>query len=220
MDAFEDGRNLELVSSKMPVLRTSNESGTKSITTTVNEVVELRRIGNMQDELDLLTGELTQRIGMVVLDGTGDWQGFNLDSVNNKATARLHLPDSDSIVYNKFSDVLVSDKLKNSYWSVNRFEVNSVFRWDSPQPIIGITLSLDNDINTFDKFKSFLSKNPVKVYYQRITPPVKTVDLSILDQNGNKVNSISSFNDTTHIMASSETIPPIFEGYLATKEVE
>ena len=49
---------------------------------------------------------------------------------------------------------------------------------------------------------------------------VKTVDLSILDQNENKVSSISSFNDTTHITASSETIPPIFEGYLATKEVE
>lgn len=49
---------------------------------------------------------------------------------------------------------------------------------------------------------------------------VKTVDLSILDQNENKVSSISTFNDTTHIMASSETIPPIFEGYLATKEVE
>lgn len=47
---------------------------------------------------------------------------------------------------------------------------------------------------------------------------VKTVDLSILDQNGNKVSSISSFNDTTHITASSGTIPPIFEGYLATKE--
>ena len=47
---------------------------------------------------------------------------------------------------------------------------------------------------------------------------IKTVDLSILDQNGNKVSSISSFNDTTHITASSETIPPIFEGYLATKE--
>ena len=49
---------------------------------------------------------------------------------------------------------------------------------------------------------------------------VKTVDLSILDQNENKVSSISSFNDTTHITASGETIPPIFEGYLATKEVE
>ena len=49
---------------------------------------------------------------------------------------------------------------------------------------------------------------------------IKTVDLSILDQNGNKVSSISSFNDTTHIKTSSETIPPTFEGYLATKEVE
>ena len=69
-------------------------------------------------------------------------------------------------------------------------------------------------------FKQWLSENPITVQYKKATEQIKTVDLSILDQNENKVSSISSFNDTTHITASSETIPPIFEGYLATKEVE
>lgn len=203
LESFEEGRNLELVSVKMPVLTTSNEDGTKTNILSTPSDLELRGIGDVQDELNLLTGELTQRIGEVVLDGTGDWQGFMLDTTNNKATARLHLPDSDSIVYNTSSDVLISDKLKNSYWKVNKLEVNSVFRWDSPQPIIGITLSLDNDINTFDKFKSFLSKNPVKVYYQRITPPIKTVELTILDQNGQNVKHLMSFNGGTHFNTTS-----------------
>ena len=122
LETFEEGRNLELVSVKMPVLTTSNEDGTKTNILTVNEDVTLRSNGNICDELNLLTGQLTQRI------------------------------DEDG-----------------------------------------------------------------EVLSQEV---VKTVDLSIIDQNENKVSSISSFNDTTHITASSETIPPIFEGYLATKEVE
>lgn len=49
-------------SCKMPVLTTSNEDGTKTIMLTVNEDVTLRSNGNVCDELDLLTGKLTQRI--------------------------------------------------------------------------------------------------------------------------------------------------------------
>lgn len=47
---------------KMPVLTTSNEDGTKTNILTVNEDVTLRSNGNVYDELDLLTGKLTQRI--------------------------------------------------------------------------------------------------------------------------------------------------------------
>ena len=47
---------------QMPALTTSNEDNTKSITVTCKEDVELRCIGDVKDELDLLTGELTRRI--------------------------------------------------------------------------------------------------------------------------------------------------------------
>ena len=62
LEAFEEGRNLELVSVKMPVLTTSNEDGTKTNILTVNEDVTLRSNGDICDELNLLTGQLTQRI--------------------------------------------------------------------------------------------------------------------------------------------------------------
>lgn len=71
-----------------------------------------------------------------------------------------------------------------------------------------------------DEANSEVITDMANTRYKLAQEVVKTVDLSILDQNENKVSSISSFNDTTHIMASSETIPPTFEGYLATKEVE
>ena len=47
---------------QMPVLTTSNEDGTKTNILTVNEDVTLRSNGSVCDELDLLTGKLTQRI--------------------------------------------------------------------------------------------------------------------------------------------------------------
>ena len=48
---------------EMPVLTTSNEDGTKTNILTVNEDVTLRSNGDICDELNLLTGQLTQRIG-------------------------------------------------------------------------------------------------------------------------------------------------------------
>ena len=47
---------------KMPVLTTSNEDGTKTNILTINEDVTLRSNESVYDELDLLTGKLTQRI--------------------------------------------------------------------------------------------------------------------------------------------------------------
>ena len=52
-----------MASVKMPVLTTSNKAGTKTNTLTVNEDVTLRSNGDICDELNLLTGQLTQRIG-------------------------------------------------------------------------------------------------------------------------------------------------------------
>ena len=47
---------------KMPVLTTSNEDGAKTNILIVNEELTLRSKGEVYDELDLLTGRLTQRI--------------------------------------------------------------------------------------------------------------------------------------------------------------
>jgi hypothetical protein len=52
------------------VIATSYEPH-KSNILSVNEEVHLHKIGNIQDEFNLLTGKLTQRIGEIVLDGSG-----------------------------------------------------------------------------------------------------------------------------------------------------
>ena len=46
------------------------------------EDLELRGIGNIKDKLNVATGELTQRIGEIVLDGSEEWT-FNRATINH-----------------------------------------------------------------------------------------------------------------------------------------
>ena len=45
----------------------------KSTTLSTPSDSELRKVGEVQDELNLMTGELTERIGEVVFDGSESW---------------------------------------------------------------------------------------------------------------------------------------------------
>lgn len=109
-----------MASCKMPVLTTSSEDGSKTNILSVSSDLTLRSKGITFDELNILTGKLTQRI-----DEGGE--------------------------------------------------------------------ILNEEIISF-------------------------VELTITDQDNNIINQINSFDNTTHIITSSDTIPPIFEGYIATKE--
>lgn len=215
LETFEEGRNLELVSVKMPVLTTSNEDGTKTNILSASEDVELRGIGEVRDTLDCLTGELTQRIGEIVLNGsenylvhkTGDeFMRFKL-TMGYSDVKKWGKSISNNFAYNR--QILDSS---NDLEICNGDGAHEAFLFNIHKSRLST-----NDVTGF---KNWLSQNNTIIHYELSNNTVKTVDLSILDQNENKVSSISSFNDTTHIAASSETIPPIFEGYLATKEVE
>ena len=187
----------------------------KSNILTVNEDVTLRGIGDVRDELDLLTGEVTKRIEEIVLDGSEEgWIYTNKGSTAIGYIESYFTTPPTNAITNYFS--LIENR-PEVFWSAGldyeMFCVNDkslAFRIEKSK------------LKTLDSngIKEWLSQNNLIIQYDLATPIIKTVDLSILDQNENKVSSISSFNDTTHITASSETIPPIFEGYLATKEVE
>ena len=194
-----------------------------NILTTPKEVV-LRSLPNgVCDTLNVETGEYIQRIGEVVFDGNAN-ENWTLNTIHdiNDTYAKF-------ILRNVPNDMLLKNSL--SHWIANRFKnqlrvsgvpnEEGISSEGSKQVPLMITIKRDKlTESTPEGFKRWLVQNPVTVQYELATPIIKTVVLSILDQSGNKVSSISSFNDTTHIMASSETIPPIFEGYLATKEVE
>lgn len=195
---------------KVPVLTTSNEDGTKTNILTVNEDVTLRGIGEVKDELNCSTGEVTVRIKEVVLNGSENW------TTRNGGTSYAYF-------INNFFDYNNVEGITNSFKFIKGGSMSTQTQESICSATTQTALSLFTnkyELSTVQKLKTYLSKNPVTIQYIPEEESIKTVDLSILDQNENKVSSISSFNDTTHITASSETIPPIFEGYLATKEVE
>ena len=163
----------------------------KSNILTVNEDVTLRGIGDVKDELNLLTGEITQRIVEVVLDGSEDWfaedDRFTLEGVENFLPNRWSLLLSDK--YPSYSSLhsitQYPSYIMGNGWAQG-FHIRDVALFPNPK-------------NQLSEFKEYLSQNPVTVQYQSATESIKTVDLTIVDQDGKTINKLNSFNGTTHV---------------------
>ena len=182
---------------KMPVLTTSNEDGTKSNILTVNEDVELRGVGDVKDELNLLTGELTQRIGEIVFDGTEKWERFTRDGLSTPAY-RITLSTNSNKQYN------------TTHIKCNMVVANGQAWADGEHLWIdnynNLTLHTDR-FNSLEDFKSYLNNSNLIVQYT-VNESVKTVDLSIQDQDGNTLRKIKPIEGTMHITASGTPINP------------
>lgn len=172
--------------------------------------LELRGIGDVKDELNCLTGQVTECIGEYQITGEEEW-------VFVQAHRRLEIKNP-TFMPNAISGGFACDKLEPKQG--NNLTLHSTMG----TYYIGYTSSnyiriiLGNDITFLSQGIEWLKANKPTIQYTLATPTIKTVDLSILDQNENKVNLISSFDDTTHVITSSDTVPPIFECYIATKE--
>lgn len=196
LDTFDETKNLELVSVKLPVLTTSNEDGTKTNVLTVNEEVELRGIGDMKDELNLLTGEMTQRIGEVVLDGSEGW----MLSTTKDNTQVFSLSVNNSKIKNVMRNSLIMcDKLK-----VASGVDDEIINFTST---LYIAL-LKSKASTVGELKVYLSQNPITFTHQLIRNSVKTIDLTVTDQDGNTIPHIQTQPNVTHITASSDYLIP------------
>nr|DAU79146.1 MAG TPA: tail fiber protein [Caudoviricetes sp.] len=159
----------------------------KSNILTVNEDVELRGIGDVQDTLDLMTGELTERIGEIVLDGSENWK----TDINGAGVRRYFLQGvggdlSDNI---SNSSSLLCDKFKAStnIWT----ETNDGIQIVKSNGIYFI----DSSVDSLDAFVNKLKTTNIKVQYSLIEKSIKTVDLSD--------NHVYSYKGTTHYDCSS-----------------
>ena len=156
---------------------------------TVNEDIELRGIGDVKDELNLLTGELTQRVEEIVLDGSEAW--FYGAGNSNETLALFYLKLDDNKIYKQS----INDKLP----SIGGYGVK-----------FGEGIYVDGDINirvdckklnetSINNFKKWLSNNPITLQYKLGQPIIKTVDLS---------RPIKPYEGTNNYTVSSDTIPP------------
>ena len=184
----------------------------KSTSATCNEEVELRGIGDIKDELNLLTGELTGRIGEIILDGSENWL-FNA----GYKYAELTLDDYSGLADN----ICVNDHLPqiSIYGNENSFNNDRYGLMIGTNKLIRIRMADEQSGQTLDGIKQYLSQNPITVQYQLKTPITKTVDLTTVNQDG-KDTKLSSFDDITHVITSSEGLIPGGSIEVATKNMD
>ena len=171
----------------------------KSNILTVNEEVVLRGISDVQDTLDLMTGELTERVGEVVYDGSDDenWDVayINVDGLIGIAT---NIPSDMKYLGANRIDGFINDRLKQAV-SENMSIYSGYGGWRM--------FAIYMDSSTFDsaqKIKQWLSQNPITVQYELDTESIKTVDLTIHDKDHQKVERLTSFEGGTHFTTTSQ----------------
>ena len=184
----------------------------KSNILTANEPVELRGIGDVKDELNLITGELTQRVGEIVLDGSDD-ENWQYDRLNTSVfVVKMALSNAVGISGGKgVANILCKDYVSMDAYNVYNDNVEGIGINGRGQ--INLAIKREKIIgNTTDSvdvshLKTYLQSNPITAQYELANESIKTVDLSTLDQDGNKTK-LKTFNDITHVSLSSEGLIP------------
>ena len=173
----------------------------KSNILTVNEEVELRKVGDVQDELNLSTGELTQRIGEIVLDGSENW--ISNKETETHASYYLLIASNMKPLFNGITNSLpsfiwedIEELTKECFWSFTTSYGIVVSKAECP---------------TIEDFKQKLSNNPVLFQYELNESTVKTVDLTVQNQDGGIIPRIQTQPTTTHVSTSSDGLTPVVE---------
>ena len=178
------------------IVQTSYEPYKSNTLSTPSDLV-LRGIGDVKDTLDVNTGEVVQRIGEVIFDGSEAWT-IGKTSVN-------------TVCFQVGLSSLNINVLKNNF--ITNYLIKNVGLWGSDVECATINGSFTHfqirlnktKASTVDEVKQYLNQNPLTVHLELASPIIKTVDLSIIDQDNNPVNWMSAFKDTTHISSTSGT---------------
>ena len=159
----------------------------KSNILTVNEPVELRGIGDVQDELDGLTGEATECVGEMVLNGSEVWSvATEGDTVNGFSVYT-------SIYNRKNGSNGICDKLPvYRYSSEVTNKTNFILFVTGQTKVIVVNIK---GKSSKDEVVEYLKNNPITIQYQLAEKSNKTVDLSD--------NHVYSYKDVTHYDCSS-----------------
>jgi hypothetical protein len=189
----------------------------KSNILTVNEEVRLSNVCDVKDELNLLTGELTQRTGEVVLNGSEDWtQSAHANSIlfytplNNLARKLDYL---NSISCDKL--VVYSDE-QYLYNSTSPIGISAYADWSDGYPNENwIYVKYADSKGSVEKLKQWLSQNPITVQYELAVESVKTVDLKCVNQDDELIDECHMFA-SGYISVSSDELAPTLEYILPT----
>ena len=174
----------------------------KSNILTVNEDVELRGIGDVKDELDLTTRELTAHVGFYEFNGT---ERFEFVEKHN------------DYVYAKAID-FVSNSKNTGNISCNimpSYNMTSIYaqQKEGCYMVDGIKFMIEaSKLETIDSLgvAKYLSNVGATIVYELAQEVNKTVDLSVVDQDSNPTK-LGTFENITHVSLESEGLIPTLE---------
>lgn len=172
-----------------------------NILSTPSDLV-LRKIGDVQDTLDVNTGEVVQHIGEVVLDGSNDeeWTLFQRNDYDTFTTRqwRYTLPQwGVQSAYPGEEKKSICDKLPFGPLIPDESEDYEHYRTNGSKPSAYVYIWLNQSkASTVSELKAYLQQNPIKIQYQLFTPIIKIVDL--------KGQRVYSYDGVTHYTCSSE----------------
>lgn len=156
----------------------------KSNILTVNEPIELRGIGNVKDELDCLTGQVTKRIEEFVLNGSEAWR-------MSEATRPNHLRAYCSYPSLKYYQRVINDTFADN-GDIKGKDVEGIYMSNTIDIQVAHSRLSEVSVNGF---KNWLRENNIKVQAILSQESIKTVDLSD--------NHVYSYKGTTHYDCSS-----------------
>lgn len=183
---------------------------------TVNEPVELRGIGEVRDTLDCLTGEVTERIGEIILDGS---QSFNkYTDVDGFSTCGFYTTVPSNFKNHFITDnTILCDEIKVATNQQIQTNLSGVKDEEAISINSGyIKFRIDGSkATTVEELKSYLSSNPITLVVPLIENIIKTVDLTVVDQDG-EPTKLKTFDGITHVEIGSDQIIPELDLEVAT----
>lgn len=165
---------------------------------TVNEPIELRGIGKVKDELNLLTGEFTERLITKTYDGSENW-GIAYSDTDEKS---IYFQMNDGDFKNGSSIVAINNlvgEYKNPYADPIYNTMSIIFS--------NIRIRLGSEINTLELFKDYLSKNNLIITAERSQKSIKTVALNSTYYFQPVLNRSVEVNGTVLPLVYSVTVP-------------
>ena len=180
----------------------------KSNILTVNEPVELRGIGEVQDTLDCLTGEVTERIGEIVLDGSENISEQTVDAINH-TRIKFKLPQP----------MKSNGKSICSHTRIRMLEPHGEWEYCLISNDTAYLQLSNSKLETpnVDGVRKYMAQQyqigtPITIHYQLAEKVIKTVDITVKDHDGNTLSRIKPIEGTMHLSTSGTPIKPSFNG--------
>ena len=178
--------------------------------TGTDDYYELASIGDVKDELDEVSGVLTKRIGKVVLNGSENW----IKSGGTTSTMFVGALDITNIMitktYNGLSNYFI---YKSNAFDIGKFQL---YNTNTDKTIKNMAFAIDiTEVPDLATFKTWLSNNPVTVYYVLAEPETIQLKKEII-RTFDGVNNFTMYNgiDTNLKINYSTDFDTIDEEYL------